>query len=256
MPKRDDSAVSVDLYDDVLLGAVRKVYQDFRVALPGIVQTFARETTRVAVAFGTRFRDMARGVRDEPPVGDLPVILPRAGGYGFHADMREGDLGIVIACDGPVRGLYETGEPTTPQFVQGHDYGCAVVLPGGRVSSSNVPTAPPNAAGTLLVGADDGSAAVVFRGAGIPSPTELGSVVVQAAGPTASVLLGSDTAAVPVACAPQVTANFDALNTMIQALPVVPGDPGVIAALKTGFQAWASSLQSVADAKVRVEGPV
>lgn len=194
-----DDANKVDLYDDVVLLAVKIVRQTFRVALPGIVQNFARDTTRVAVAFGTRFRDMARGVRDEPPIADLPVILPRAGGYGFHVDMTEGDLAVVLACDGPVRGLYETGDAVTPQIIQGHEYGCGVVLPGGRVSSTETPTPPPNAEGTLLVGADDGSAAVIFRGAGLSDPAELGSMVLATAGPTASLMFGADAATLGVA---------------------------------------------------------
>lgn len=196
MPEPD---VKVDLKDDVIAGAVRTVYQNFRVALPALAQTFARETSRAAVAFGTRWLGLDRKVYEEPPVADLPVLLPRCGGYGFYADMRAGDLGLVVACDGPVRGLYETGEPVTPQFPQAHDFGCAVVLPGGRVSSTETPTAPPNDAGTLLIGADDGTAAVVFRGAGLPDPAELGSVVVAAAGPTASVLLGGTAAVLGVA---------------------------------------------------------
>lgn len=189
----------IDLVDDVIAVAVRVIRQTFRVALPGIVTTFARETSRAAVDFGAKFLGTDRSVRDEPPVADLPVITPRGGGYGVYFDFRPGDLGVVLCQDGPVRGLYETGDPVVPQFPQGHDLGCGVIFPGGRVSSTETPTPPPNTAGTLLVGADDGSAAVVFRGAGLPDPAELGSVVVAAAGPTASVLLGGDTAALGVA---------------------------------------------------------
>ena len=254
MPETD---VVIDLERDIIGGAVRVIRQTFRVALVGIASGFARDVTRVAVEFGTRWLSMNREARDEPPISDLPVILPRGGGYGLHLDMVEGDLGVVLACDGPVRGLFENGEPVTPQFPQGHEYGCAVVIPGGRVSSSEVPTQPPNTPGTMLIGAEDGSATVTCARAGGPSPTELGTVTIAAAGPSASIRAGSDTSAIPVACAPQVDANFDLIGQIFQALPAVPGDPGIIAALKVAFGvAYTAALQPTADAKLVVDGPL
>lgn len=189
----------VDIVDDIIAVAVRVVRQTFRVALPGIVTNFARDTSRAAVDFGAKFLGTDRSVRTEPPVADLPVITPRGGGYGVYFDFRAGDLGVVLCQDGPVRGLYETGDPTVPQFPQGHDLGCGVIFPGGRVSNTETPTPPPNAAGTLMVGADDGTAAVVFKGAGLPSPAEVGTVVVAAANPVAGVQLGGDAATLGVA---------------------------------------------------------
>ena len=247
MPETD---VVIDLERDVIGGAVRVIRQTFRVALVGIASGFARDVTRVAVEFGTRWLSMNREARDEPPISDLPVILPRGGGYGLHLDMAEGDLGVVLACDGPVRGLFENGEPVTPQFPQGHEYGCAVVIPGGRVSSSEVPTQPPNTPGTMLIGAEDGSATVTCARAGGPSPTELGTVTIAAA---SEIRAGSDTSAVPVACAPQVLANLADLNTRIQAWVPVPNDGG--ASLKPIIAAWAAALQDMADAILKVDGP-
>lgn len=189
----------IDLVDDVIAVAVRVIRQTFRVALPGIVTNFARETSRAAVDFGAKFLGTDRSVRSEPQVADLPVITPRGGGYGVYFDFREGDLGVVLCQDGPVRGLYETGDPVVPQFPQGHDLGCGVIFPGGRVSNTETPTPPPNDAGTLMVGADDGSASLVLRGAGLPDPAELGSATLATAGPTASLKLGGDAATLGVA---------------------------------------------------------
>ena len=128
------------------------------------------------------------------------------------------------------------------------------VAPGGRISATDNPTDPPNAEGEAVLGAVDGSAAVIFRGAGLPSPGEQGTVVVAAAGPSASLLLGSTTAAVPAACAPQVQANLDDLATRIAAWVPVPNDDG--ASLKAVFAAWQLALQDMADAKARLDGPV
>lgn len=195
----NDRPIVIDLFDDVVMGAVNKVRQTFRVALPARVRTYARDQGRAAVDFGVRMLLKNFTTRDEPPAPDLPHITPRGGGYGMYYDLDEGDVALVVACDGPVSGFYDTGQPVTPSTTNGHDYGCAVVLGGGRVSDSVVPTPPPNDAGTLLVGADDGSACVVFKGAGKPSPSEQGTVVVQADGPSASLLLGGTLATLGVA---------------------------------------------------------
>lgn len=248
-----DRPIVIDLFDDVIMGAVNKVRQTFRVALPARVRTYARDQGRAAVDFGVRMLLKNFTTRDEPPAPGLPHITPRGGGYGVYYDLDEGDVALVVACDGPVSGFYDTGQAVTPSTTNGHDYGCAVVLGGGRVSNEETPTPPPNAAGTLLVGADDGTASIVFRGRAKPSPTEQGTVVVQADGPSASLLLGSATAFVPPACEPQVQANLASLNARVQAWVPVPNDGG--ASLKPIIAAWFAALQDMADAKARLDGP-
>lgn len=256
MPR--DAVTEIDLKRDVVDLAVDLAKMHIRVALAGAVASFERTTSRAWVNLKARFTATNFQPTDEPQAEDLPVIHPAGDGYGFWFDMAEGDPMVVVCCDSAVRGFYESGEAVTPSIGQSHSYGTAVSIPGGRVSSSQpgLATPPPNNAAEAVVGAGDGSASVIFRRAAHPlSPAELGTVVVAAAGPAASVLLGSATAAVPVACATQTAANFSAINTTIQGLPVVPGDPGVIAALKTAFLAYNAALQNVADAKARVDGP-
>jgi hypothetical protein len=105
----------------------------------------------------------------------------------------------------------------------------------------------------MLLGAEDNSASLTLRRAGGPSPDELGSIVATVAGPTASILLGDDTAAEAVAVASVVQANLDALNNAIQGWVPIPNDGG--ASLKPVIQAWADALQSMADLIVMVKGP-
>lgn len=249
----NDRPIVIDLFDDVIMGAVNKVRQTFRVALPARVRTYARDQGRAAVDFGVRMLLKNFTTRDEPPAPGLPHITPRGGGYGVYYDLDEGDVALVVACDGPVSGFYDTGQPVTPSTTNGHDYGCAVVLGGGRVSNEETPTPPPNDPKTLLVGTDDKSACIHFRGRAKPSPTEQGTVVVQADGPSASLLLGSATAFVPPACEPQVQANLANLNARVQAWVPVPNDGG--ASLKPIIAAWFAALQDMADAKARLDGP-
>lgn len=251
--------MDVDLEFDIQDGAVRKVFQTLRVALVGTVKTFKRATSRANVDFMTRLQGMDGKPYDEPAAVDLPVMHQSGDGYGLWHDMAEGDPGLVVACDGPVRGYFESGQKVTPGAgAQAHSFGSAVIQPGGRVSNTETPTQPPNDPGTGLSGAGDRTACIVYRRAGHPLlPSELGTVVISAAGPTASIKAGGDTAAIPVACAPQTAANFDLIGQIFQTLPPVPGDPGIIAALKIAFgAAYVSALQDVADAKLVVEGPL
>lgn len=249
----NDGAIEYDLYDDPRRIA-EEVVGRVRVAKPGTVTSTDREASRVNAALKVRFIATDFSAREEPEAPDVPVIHYAGGGYGAWMDLRAGDPTVVVCCDGPVRGFYETGSTVTPTLGQGHDFGSAVALPGGRVSATTNPTAPPNLAGEMLVGAADGSAAVVIRGAGLPSPTEAGTVVVQASAPSASVLLGSISAPYPAALATFVRANLADLNARVQAWTPVPNDGG--ASLKTIFAAWVSALLDMADAKVRMDGPV
>lgn len=253
--KKDDS-IEIDLYKDVVLGAVKIVNQQFRVALPGVVSSFARKTSRAALNLAVRFLGTDRVPREESGVVDCPVITPRGGGYGFHFDLREGDPTVVLCGDSPVRGYYETGDTVTPQFPTGHQYGTSVCFAGGRVSNSTPgqETDPPNAEGTGLIGAEDGSATITFLGTGLPSPQELGTVVIATAGPMASLLLGSSDAADPVACGNEVDFNFNGLIQAITNCVIVPQDGG--AAIKAALIAWGQTVLSVKDQKAMVEGPL
>lgn len=239
--------------------AVKKVYQDFRVALPTEALAFNRDASITKAVPQVQFQLYNRKLYTDPTIPGVPVLYYSGGGYGCWFDLADGDPVLAMFCDGPVAGYYATGNPTVPGAATGsHTLGCAVGYPGGRISSPTQPTPPPNAAGECLLGAADGSAAVLLRRAGGPSPDELGSVVVATAGPEASLLLGGPNAADPVACANEVQANLAALNTAIAAIATT-GNPIAdlaVNAIKAAVLAWASALQPMGDLKARVEGPV
>lgn len=250
-----EKTTEVNLKRDVVDVAVAIVKSELRVALPAVASAFNHLASRVTAMFRVRFLDTTRKPRDEPDAPDLPVMFPAGNGYGFWFDLADGDPMFAVAGDGPGRSFYESGQSVTPTILQGHDYGCAVAFPGGRVSSSEPgqETPPPNGQGEAVVGAADLSAALIFRRREGPAAVEEGTVVLAAAGPTASLLLGSTTAAVPPACAPQALANLADLNTRIQAWIPVPNDGG--ASLKPIIAAWFAALQDMADAKARLDGP-
>jgi len=219
---------------------VRTVYQDFRVALVGAVKSFKRQTSRAAFDLMTRFQAMNAKPYHEPPVLDVPVILPSGDGYGMAFDMTEKDLAVVLCCDGPVRGTFENGTAVTPGAgAQEHTYGCAVAFPGGRVSNTETPTQPANDPWTGLCGDVVGkSACVVFRRAGHPSlPGELGTTVVKGDAPVAGVRLGGDDATLgvarltdPVAASTEAGTLLTSIATFINGLAPGTITPAVLAA--------------------------
>lgn len=245
--------MNVDLEKDVVDGAVRQVYQDFRVALTGVVNTFARRTSRAVVRLMVRFTGMDQKPYDEPDVPDAPLIHQSGDGYGFWHDVREGDPVVVLAQDGPPYGYYNTGEVVTDRTGNSHTYGCAVAFPGGRVSNADAPTDPPNAAGEAVVGGGDLSAAVTFRRAGGPSPAELGTTIVHGANPVAGVKLGGDDATLGVARVGDPSAASTEMSTVLSALVafangIVPGTvtpPQLAAALAHIADVSAGSTQVV-----------
>lgn len=247
-------ADELDLERDVVGGAVRRVYQDFRVALTGVVGTFARSTSRAVVRLMVRFTGMDMKPHEEPDVPDAPVIHPSGDGYGFWFDLAPNDPCVVLAQDGPPYGFYETGSAVTTKSGASHTYGCAVAFPGGRVSNSDSPTDPPNAAGEAVLGGGDLSAALTFRRAGHPALVgELGTVVISAAGPTASLRLGGDDAVLGVVRVGDPSAASAEMTTVLSALVaainvIAPGTvtpPQLAAALAHIADASAGSVQVV-----------
>lgn len=239
--------------------AVHRIYQDFRVALPAAALSFQRDTSRVTASPRIAWRLYNGKTFLEKDVPSVPVLLPAGGGYCIAFDLEDDDPLMLLACDGPVAEYYATGDHTQPgSGVTSHTFGCAVAFPGGRISSPTSPTPPPNQAGEALMGAADGTSGVRLRRARpLAVPPEFGTTIVEAAGPTASLLLGGANAADPVACANEVLANLLALNTAIQSTPSTPGPWAAdLVAIKAAFAAWALALQPMADLKARVEGPV
>lgn len=230
----------LDLDRDVAGHAVRQIYQDFRVALTGVVRSFAAPVSRAVVRFVVRFTGTDMKPHDEPDAQDVPVIYPSGGGYGLWFPMEEDDPVVVLAQDGAPFGFYDSGQPAqTKAGGASHTYGCAVAFPGGRVSNTAVPTLPPNDPGTGLTGSVDKTAAVIFRGAGKPTPAELGTVAVVAANPAGGVLLGTDDPLLatlgaarltdPVAASVDGAALLNAMATSLASLGF-PVPPPVLAA--------------------------
>lgn len=230
--------------------AVDKVYQDFRVALPTEALSYVRDTSRVQAVPQVQFQLFNRKLVTDPTIPGVPVIHYAGGGYGHWFDLADGDPMVLLCCDGPVSTYYDSGTPTVPGGASGsHTLGSSVAFLGGRISSPQQPTPPPNAKGEALIGAADGSAAVVLRRAGGPSPDELGTVVVAAANPILGVLLGASDATLGVVrLGDGVAPTADMITFMAAVVAFINGiAPGTISpavaasiALKVGVASEAS----------------
>lgn len=244
----------VDLKRDVVDAAVNAIYQDFRVALTGVVRSFAASTSRAVVRFVVRFTGTDMKPHDEPDAQDVQVIHQSGDGYGFWHDVAKDDPVVVLAQDGAPFGFYNSGQPAQSRTGgASHTYGCAVAFPGGRVSSAASPTPPPNAPGEAVLGGGDLTSAVVFRRAGGPSPAELGTIVVIGANPIAGVKLGGDDATLGVARLTDPCAASTEAGTLLSALAafangIAPGTvpPPMLAAALAHLADISGASQQVA----------
>jgi len=189
--------MSQDLGSDILEPALARLSSEIRVATIGRVATYARDTGRAVVSRLIRYVNSAGQEKQWPDAQGVVVVQPRGDGYGLAFDIATQDPGVMLASDGGWGQSWEAGQPSRPKTRDSHTYGSAALFPGGRLATQ----APANPIGAMRCGAEDGSACVDLRRTRGPL---LGSVVVSAAGPAASVKLGSDAAATPVALGPLV----------------------------------------------------
>jgi hypothetical protein len=214
---------TVDVGRDLLDPWRQRIFNDIKVATVGRVTTFMRTGARAAVAVLSNYITSDGQERTPPPCPGAVVVQPRGDGYGVAFDVVAGDLGVLVAADMAWQQQWKAGTSAPPDNGLRHTYGGAALLPGGRKENE----APPNAVGSMRIGAEDGSACVdLTRTRGLP-----GSVVVSAAGPVASVKLGSAAAVLALAYNAEAQAAFaaglNALNAAVQANPLV--DPITVA---------------------------
>ncbi len=102
----------------------------FRVAVPGIVQSFdaTRQTVTVTV--------VCSGTNDGgseiplPPLVDVPVSFPRGGGFAFTFPVSPGDEGLLVFSDRCIDGWHQSGSPGIPPDHRLHDLSDACFIPG------------------------------------------------------------------------------------------------------------------------------
>ncbi len=110
--------------------AIADTVKRLRTAMPGRVVSFdpdkqtvvAQPMTRLVKADGT-------GV-DLPPLGDVPVQFPEAGGFALTFPIEAGDEGVILIADRCIDGWWQSGQPSDPMDFRLHDLSDGMFIPG------------------------------------------------------------------------------------------------------------------------------
>lgn len=92
-------------------------------------------------------------VRDYPPLPNIPVAFPRAGGYFLSLPIAVGDTVLVVFCEQSLDLWRETGTITTPAANVRHGLGGAIAIPGIAPKTSPLADA---SGSTMRLGNDGG----------------------------------------------------------------------------------------------------
>lgn len=86
---------------------------NLRVAMPGIIQSFDTNTQTVSVKLAIRERlkssDLTREWVDIPILVDVPIVIPRSGGYAITMPISKGDECLVIFADMCIDAWFSNG---------------------------------------------------------------------------------------------------------------------------------------------------
>lgn len=92
--------------------AIQRIGADIKVALPAIVQSFdaAKQTVTVKCALLETLR--LSGVQRNVDVGliaDVPIYMPRAGGFSLTLPVQQGDECLLVFADGCIDAWWQSG---------------------------------------------------------------------------------------------------------------------------------------------------
>ena len=228
--------------DPTVLDAVdvirRVILRDHRgVRVGRVVKYDASRRTADVQPFRRRRAQGSGLVFDEPPVVDAPVGTWRLGGMVLAGELEKGDEVLIVTCEREIRPWWLGGKVHDPQSRRMHAAEDSVILPW---ISNLKRTITAQAAGTLYLGREDGSAGLtITRG---PAP---GMTTLEGTGP-GSIKLGS-TAVSPALMGTETSAALNAYATTIQGAASTlaglaatwAGAPGPAqVAFAGGFAAW------------------
>ena len=149
---------------------IRKALDAFafnmRVCIPGIIQEFDREkqTATVKVAVREHIVNLANGEKrweEIPPLLDVPITFPRAGGYGVYCAVNPGDECLVMFGDMCIDGWWQSGDVQNQIEKRRHDLSDAFAILGCWSQPRIIPDYPETG---VQVRNDAGTAKVEITG--------------------------------------------------------------------------------------------
>lgn len=97
---------------------------DIRIAEPGIIESFDASKQTVTVSIALKERTVIEGNvtwEEIPTLVDVPVVLPRAGGYVVTMPIVAGDECLVIFGDKCMDAWWQSGGKQNPMELRRHD---------------------------------------------------------------------------------------------------------------------------------------
>lgn len=105
-----------------------------RVACPGIIQNFDAKTQTVTVKPALREHiikeDFSKQWEDLPLLLDVPIVIPRAGGYSLTLPVKTGDECLIIFLDSCIDAWFSFGGVQNQIEKRRHDLSDAVAILG------------------------------------------------------------------------------------------------------------------------------
>lgn len=128
----------------VLETAMDNVEYEMRVAMPGIVQEWDAEQQTVTVQLAIREKVSMDGRETEmeiPMLVDVPVVMPRAGGYSLVFAPVKGDECLVVFADACIDSWWQSGGVQSQADSRRHDLsdGFAILGCWSQKRKPNIP---------------------------------------------------------------------------------------------------------------------
>lgn len=163
--------------------AIKSALYDLRVACPGIIQSFNSAKMTVTVALAIREKINLKNAQGQsnvqdlpiPTLLDVPIVLPRGGGFELTLPVQAGDECLVVFGDMCMDAWWETGDVSNQQRLRRHSLsdGFAILAPSsvpkaGEVASySGTEAQLRNDAGTVALSVGATAASVAAGGTSV-----------------------------------------------------------------------------------------
>ncbi len=162
----------------VYQAAIKAAVYGLRVACPGIIQSFNSAKMTVTVALAIREKiNLQNTVQDLaiPTLLDVPIVIPRGGGFELTLPVQAGDECLVVFGDMCIDAWWETGDVSNQQRLRRHSLsdGFAILAPSsvpkaGEVASySGTEAQLRNDAGTVALSVGATAASVAAGGTSV-----------------------------------------------------------------------------------------
>ena len=118
---------------DLLAILKKQTGMSLRCAMPGIIENFNASEQTVSVYVAIRELIDTYGNlswQDIPVLVDVPIVLPRAGGYVLTMPINKGDECLVIFADSCIDGWWQSGGIQNQVEIRRHDLSDGIAIIG------------------------------------------------------------------------------------------------------------------------------